>query len=558
MIRVLIYLLRARRRSPTAPMLAPRNILATSTLDVVRLDTWSSLSCRGARSAGCCGRRADRPWPGASCSFVVGLPSLLSMAFARHRRREKGFDALSRGLIAAGAGDARAAGRASDPGRASTLRDHPARLDPEARRRRVSAAIDVEAPRRRSSALGAARGHPRARASRPARRGETGAATTRPLAISRARPTSADAACPGRRTRCWSTAPPRAIGKRRLPLSRPASAANLIDRVMPPTGNGLCWKRRMALRQGDAVSPDAALALARCRHASARRTSCRPVALAARLLTPTAATSARRRKPHRERLAALPASRPRARLPRRAAPVTQRSDRLARAQALMRICLLCSGEPADVVGARGAGGQEFHRRPRGHGAARSRKGQRPTRAHACLLMADTRRCRARRPRPSWREWLARASRAAARSRLDRRRHRLRSMGACLAGDWASSTPFVWQAPADRPRSRSWTAMPAPPAARADVSCEPQAETVAASRAGDPRAGGRPTCRRPRPRLPPLDPACRRGDAGRAHQPAGSSPEAVGEVPDRATRRYRRALPRSGGDRSLAASNRYSA
>ena len=45
--------------------------------------------------------------------FVLGIPSLVAIS-ARARRRRKGLTALSRGMIAAGAGDARAAKRASE------------------------------------------------------------------------------------------------------------------------------------------------------------------------------------------------------------------------------------------------------------------------------------------------------------------------------------------------------------------------------------------------------------------------------------------------------------
>jgi len=44
--------------------------------------------------------------------FLFGLPSFVALA-RRQRRREKGYAALSRGLIAAGAGDARGANKAS-------------------------------------------------------------------------------------------------------------------------------------------------------------------------------------------------------------------------------------------------------------------------------------------------------------------------------------------------------------------------------------------------------------------------------------------------------------
>ena len=44
--------------------------------------------------------------------IVVGLPSFVAYS-ARRRRREKGYDALSRGLVAVHSGDARTAGRAS-------------------------------------------------------------------------------------------------------------------------------------------------------------------------------------------------------------------------------------------------------------------------------------------------------------------------------------------------------------------------------------------------------------------------------------------------------------
>ena len=49
--------------------------------------------------------------------FVFHIPSFVSLA-ARARRREKGLQALSRGMIAVGAGDARAAAKhAADAGR---------------------------------------------------------------------------------------------------------------------------------------------------------------------------------------------------------------------------------------------------------------------------------------------------------------------------------------------------------------------------------------------------------------------------------------------------------
>ena len=54
---------------------------------------------------------------GVSLRFVFRIPSLVSFAAPRERKREKGIEALSRGMVAVGAGDVRAAKHASDAGR---------------------------------------------------------------------------------------------------------------------------------------------------------------------------------------------------------------------------------------------------------------------------------------------------------------------------------------------------------------------------------------------------------------------------------------------------------
>ena len=80
--------------------------------------------------------------------FVFRLPSLVSLA-ARARRREHGYTALSRGMIAIGSGDARAASRHADEARkrlgdeplAKLLRAQAAQVMPDTGRSTRSGAV---------------------------------------------------------------------------------------------------------------------------------------------------------------------------------------------------------------------------------------------------------------------------------------------------------------------------------------------------------------------------------------------------------------------------------
>ena len=138
--------------------------------------------------------------------FVFRLPSLVSLA-ARARRREKGYAALSRGMVAVGSGDAHAANRHADEAR-KYLGDEPLTKLLRARRRSWGETAPARSPR--SATCSIIRKPMRwAFAACISRR--DAAATTRPRSALRCAPTSMPR-FPGRRRRCSTITPRTATG----------------------------------------------------------------------------------------------------------------------------------------------------------------------------------------------------------------------------------------------------------------------------------------------------------------------------------------------------------
>ena len=377
-------------------------------------------------------------------SFIFGLPSLMALA-SRQRRREKGYNALSRGLIAAGSGDARAAARASAQA-SKHLRDDPLALILQAQAARLSgdgsgaeAAFGALAQREDTRVLGLRGLHDEAsrRGDKEAARHFAGEAhATKPLPWS-AQKVLEDRAAAGD----WEQA---------LAIVDTSASANLIDRVAADRQRAVL-ETAIGLDK-EAVSPDAALSLARS--AMKRAPDLVPaVALAARLLT--------RRGEIRKAAKLIENAWPRCSHPELARayldvrPGDSTSDRLARAQTLMR---MSSFDPVSRMAvARAAIAAKDFAAARDAMAPLVAEGKRPT-VRACLLMADLEDAE-HGDLGQWREWLARASRA--------------PLDAAWVADgivydaWEPASPttgqldaFVWQAPADR-QGQVMEAMPAP-------------------------------------------------------------------------------------------------
>ncbi len=377
-------------------------------------------------------------------SFVVGLPSLVAMA-SRHRRREKGFDALSRGLIAAGAGDARVAVRASAQA-SKQLQDHPLALILKAQASRLAgdrsgteAAFGALAQREDTRVLGLRGLHDEA-----SRRGDEEAARHFAGEAHKVTP------LPWSANKVLEHRAAEGDWERALATVETSAAANLIDRVAADRQRAVL-ETALALDK-EVVSPDAALALARS--AAKRAPDLVPaLALAARLLT--------RRGEIRKAAKIIENAWPRCPHPDLARayldvrPGDSTSDRLARAQALMRIS---SFDPVSrmVVGRAALSAKSFAV-AREAMAPLIAEGRRPT-VRACLLMADIEDAE-HGDLGQWREWLARASRAP----LDP----AWIADGIVYDQWEPVSPatgrldaFVWQAPADRP-GHVMEAMPAP-------------------------------------------------------------------------------------------------
>ena len=365
--------------------------------------------------------------------LIFGLPSFMILA-SRQRRREKGYAALSRGLIAAGAGDAQGASRASAQA-SKHLKDDPLALFLRAQAAglsgdssRAEAAYGELAQREETRVLGLRGLHDQA-----TRRGDDEAAhhfaaeahNTAPSPWSAQSVLEQHAA-----NGDWEKA---------LQTVETSVQAKLVDQA---TGE----RQRAILETAigldkEAVAPDAALALARS--AIRRAPDLVPaVVLAARLHT--------RRGDIRKAVKVIETAWPRCPHPELARayldvrPGDSTSDRLARAQTLLRIS---SFDPTSrMTVARSALAAKDFAAARAAMAPLVTEGQRPS-VRTCLVMADLEDAEFG-DLGQWREWLARASRAP----LD---------PAWIADgivyeQWSPVSPttgrldaFVWQAPADR-------------------------------------------------------------------------------------------------------------
>ncbi len=364
---------------------------------------------------------------------IFGLPGFMRV-FARQRRREKGYAALSRGLIAVGSGDAGAANRAAaQAGRA--LRNDPLAIMLRAQAAHLSgdddearAAFEVLARRDDTRVLGLRGLHGEAK-----HRGDDEAAHHFAAAAHRAAPLP------------WSA---RAVLEHRaaagdwekaLATVETSVDARLLDR-------DTAERQRAVLETAIAYdkemsAPEAALALAR---AAMRRAPdlAPPVVLAARLLS--------RRGDIRKAARLIEKAWPRCQHPDIARayldvrPGDSTQDRLDRARTLMGIASL---DPVSrVTVARAAlAAKDFAAARKAMGPLIA-EGQRPS-VRMCLLMAELEEVE-HGDTGSWREWLARSSHAA----LD---------PAWIADGkvhdhWAPVSPttgqldaFRWQVPAER-------------------------------------------------------------------------------------------------------------
>jgi HemY protein len=365
--------------------------------------------------------------------FVVGLPSFLKFT-ARQRRREKGYAALSRGLIAVGAGDARTAGKAASQANrhlrndplAIMLRAQAAHLNGESRT--AHAAFEELAQRDDTRILGLRGLHAEA-----TRRGDEDAARHFAAAAHRASPLpwSAQAVLEHRASDGdWEKA---------LATVETSLAARLIDKS---TGD----RQRAVLETAiaydkEAVAPDAALALARM--AMRRAPDLAPaIVLAARLLT--------RKGDIRKAAKLIEKAWPRCQHPDIAQayldvrPGDSTQDRLARAKSLLAIS---SFDPVSrTTVARAALANKDFATARDAMAPLIAEGKRPT-VRQCALMAELEEAQFG-DTGLWREWLARAARAP----LDP----AWIADGIVYDQWAPASPttgrldaFSWQVPAER-------------------------------------------------------------------------------------------------------------
>jgi HemY protein len=376
--------------------------------------------------------------------LIFGLPSFVILA-SRQRRREKGYAALSQGLIAVEAGDARGAGRAS--ARASKhLGDDPLALVLRARAARLlgdgtnAEATYGELAQRADTRLVGLRGlHDEA-----IRRGDLEAARHFAAEAQGATPLpwAAETVLAHRAAESdWEKA---------LATVETSIAARLVDRATGDRQRAVL-QTAIGMEKQD-TAPDEALALARA--AMKRAPDLVPaIVLAARLLT--------RRGEIRKATRLIENAWPRTPHPELARvyldvrPGDSTSERLSRAQTLMRIATF---DPVSrVTVARAALAAKNFAAAREAMAPLIAEGQRPT-VRACLAMADLEGAELG-DKGQVREWLARASRAP----LD---------PAWIADgivyeQWEPVSPtsgrldaFAWQAPADRP-GQAMEAMPAP-------------------------------------------------------------------------------------------------
>ena len=386
--------------------------------------------------------------------FIVGLPSFVSV-FSRQRRREKGYSALSRGLIAVGSGDARTAGKASsqaskhlknDP-LAIMLRAQSAYLNGDSAA--AQSAFEALARREDTRVLGLRGLHAEA-----LRRGDEEAA--RHFAGSAHRvapmPWSAQAVLEHRSAEGdWEKA---------LTTVETSIAAKLIDKA---TGE----RQRAVLEtaianQKEMTAPDQALTLA---NAAIKRAPdlAPPVVLAARLYS--------RRGDIRKAAKLIERSWPRCQHPDIARayldirPGDSTTDRLERARTLMGIA---SFDPVSrMVVARAAMAAKDFGAARAAMAPLIAEGKRPT-VRMSLLMAELEEAE-HGDLGQWREWLARAARAPFDPAW--------VADGIVYEQWEPASPttgkldaFVWQVPAER-LGPAMEAMPIPARSTSPVTME---------------------------------------------------------------------------------------
>ena len=365
--------------------------------------------------------------------IIVGLPSFVRLA-SRQRRREKGYAALSRGLVAVGSGDARAASRASVKA-TQHLKDDTLALMLEAQAAHLNGngaaavrAFEALAQREETRILGL-----RGLYAEASRRGDDEAARHFAAAAYKASPLpwSAQATLEHRaHAGDWESA---------LASVEASVSAGHVDK---DTGD----RQRAVLETAIALdkegtAPEAALALARAAMKRAPDLA-PPVVLAARLLS--------RRGDIRKAAKLVERAWPQCRHPDIAQaylevrPGDSTTDRLSRAKTLMGIA---NFDPVSrMLVARAALANTDYAAARSAMAPLVAEGQRPT-VRMCLLMAEIEEAEFG-DIGQWREWLARASRAT----LDP----AWVADGTVYDSWGPVSPttgkldaFRWQVPADR-------------------------------------------------------------------------------------------------------------
>ena len=378
--------------------------------------------------------------------LFFGLPSIMSYA-AKRRRREKGYAALSRGLIAVHSGDVRAAQKAStqasrqlkDDSLAVMLRAQAAHLAGDGQT--AQAAYEELAEREDTRVLGL-----RGLYAEANRRGDDEAARHFAAAAHRASPLpwSAQAVLEHRATeQDWETA---------LATVESSIAAKLVDKA---TGERQRAVLETALAQEkEMTAPDAALALARSAIKRAPNLA-PPVVVAAQLLTRRGDIGKASRLIEKAWPSCQHPDIAQAYLDVR--PGDSTTDKLARARTLMG---LSAFDPvARMTVARAAIASKDFATARSAMEPLVGQGKRPT-IKMCMLMAELEESEHGSAGLS-REWQARASHAA----LDP----AWIADGTVYDHWAPISPttgrldaFVWQVPVER-MGRVMDAMPARPA-----------------------------------------------------------------------------------------------
>ena len=385
---------------------------------------------------------------GTIVNFMLRAPGLVALA-SRARRREKGFAALSRGMIAVGAGDLREAQRSAreadklfgDESLTKLLRAQAAQLAGD--RAGAVAAFEDMLTRDDTHMLGLRGLHLEAR-----RGGQPDAA------LSFARRAYARATPPWAAQAVLDDYAARGDWANALATVEANAQARLIDRPTAQRWRAVL-KTALAAERADR---DAKGALSLAREALDLAPSLVPAAaLCAQL---TAATGDLRRAARLLETAYRASPHPDlAQAYVRLRPGDSAVDRLARAKALARVAPF-DVESALTVARASFEAQEFESARKILAPLLSGEGGRPT-ARACLLMAEIEDAAG--DDGAVREWLARASRA--------RRDRAWVADGLVADRWAPAAPngaldaFVWRTPDERNQAAPpITLHPVPPPA----------------------------------------------------------------------------------------------